>query len=220
MSIHADGDSAARRVDHAHRCNAPYYGSVSVSHSSDGNDAGSFDTLRRSAESASLSATQCGCFVNGLKAPFPGAVRLDGTATATAHDHLQRRNASSPSPHRARSTRRRRCISHRARATDGRRQPVLRRCDEDAVLPAGRFWQLPAQWRCLRQRNSRRLGELPRRLRPFGLERLDGRRGHDKPVRFSRRLHLVVWSCRAGSPEHLRLRQGCQQRLGHDYVGR
>ncbi len=42
-------------------------------------------------------------------------------------------------------------VAQRADRADGRGRPVLRRCDEDAVLPACRLRQLPARCHCLRQ---------------------------------------------------------------------
>ena len=170
--------------------NAPYYGSASVSFTlGDGNDgSGSgLDTLEQNGDArVGLAHRRLLRQLHGGRRHLlqPRHIRVERELLPLQlHDHRQRREHVIAC-HRDREGRHAgtECVAHRADRADGCGQPVLRRCDEDAVLPACRFGQLPAQRHRLRQRNSGRLGELPRRLRPLRLERLDGRRGHDEPV--------------------------------------
>ena len=137
---------------------APYYGSASVSFTlGDGNDgSGSgLDTSSRTVtrESASLTGDSCGSFTadagtysspdtsvsNGNCYRYSFAItdnvgNTSSSVTATAKVDSQAAE----------------CVAHRADRADGHGQPVLRRCDEDTVLPACRFGQLPAQRHRLR----------------------------------------------------------------------
>ena len=180
--------------------NAPYYGSASVSFTlGDGNDgSGSgLDTSSRTVtrESASLTGDSCGSFTadagtysspdtsvsNGNCYRYSFAItdnvgNTSSSVTATAKVDTQAPSVSLNAP---------------TELTGAGDQYYDGATKTQFFRPAGSgSFRLNAT--ASDSETGGRLGELPRRLRPLGLERLDGRRRHDEPVQLAGRLHLVV----------------------------